>query len=205
MARTAGSIGTETAKRVLKEALKLIALHGYAAVSMRQIAAACGLQAGALYNHFPTKQAILSTLMITHLEDLLAALEAENLPQEPVAALEAFTRFHIRYHIVLPEEVFVAYMELRNLEPGPYSEVMRLRQKYERTLRSLLREGQAAGVFQIDDVPVSAMAMISMMTGVSTWYRFDGRLSAEEVEGIYVNLTRSVVGLAPLNEVQTGL
>ena len=205
MARTAGSIGTETAKRVLKEALKLIALHGFAAVSMRQIAAACGLQAGALYNHFPTKQAILSTLMITHLEDLLAALEAENLPQEPVAALEAFTRFHIRYHIVLPEEVFVAYMELRNLEPGPYSEVMRLRQKYERTLRSLLREGQAAGVFQIDDVPVSAMAMISMMTGVSTWYRFDGRLSAEEVEGIYVNLTRSVVGLAPLNKVQTGL
>ena len=63
----------------------------------------------------------------------------------------------------------------------------------------------AAGAFKIDDVPVSAMAIISMMTGVSTWYRFDGRLSAEEVEGIYVNLTRSVVGLEPLSGIPTSL
>ncbi len=204
MARTAGSVGTETAKRVLKEALSLIALHGYAAVSMRQIAAECGLQAGALYNHFPTKQAILRKLMVTHLEDLLTSLKSERIPQEPVAGLEAFTRFHIRYHIGRPEEVFIAYMELRNLEPEPYAEFMRLRQQYERSLRGLLREGQAAGVFRIDDVPVSAMAMISMMTGVSTWYRYDGRLSAEEVEAIYVNLTRSFVGLEPLGHAQAG-
>lgn len=199
MARTAGSVGTETAKRVLKEALTLFAHQGYAAVSMRNIAANCGLQVGALYNHFPTKQAILRALMISHLEDLLGALTGENLPDAPATALEAFIRFHIRYHIGKPEEVFIAYMELRNLEPEPYAQTMKLRQKYERSLRGILREGVAERVFKIDDVPVTAMAIISMMTGVNTWFRYGGRLSAHEIEEIYVNMILSVVGLEPAN------
>jgi len=195
MARTVGSIGSETARRVLKEALTLFAHQGYAAVSMRQIAAECGIQAGALYNHFPTKQAILNGLMINHLEDLLEALQAEHLPENPAAALETFTRFHIRYHIGKPEEVFIAYMELRNLEPQPYAQVMKLRQRYERVLRRILREGQSEGLFRLDDVPVTAMSIISMMTGVNTWYRYGGRLEAAEIEEIYVNMILAVVGI----------
>lgn len=195
MGRTAGSIGSETAKRVLGASLRLFAHHGYAAVSMRQIAAECGLQVGALYNHFPTKQSLLRGLMVSHLQDLLSALESELKDQEPETALEAFVRFHIRYHIDRPEEVFVAYMELRNLEPEPYAEVMQLRQRYERVLRGILREGMTSNVFIIDDVPVTAMAIISMMTGVNTWYRLGGRLSAEEIEAIFVKLIMSVVGL----------
>ena len=191
MARTVGSRGVETAARVLEEAGKLFALQGYAAVSMRQIASACGLQVGALYNHFPTKQSILHEMMVEHMNSLLVALEAADIPEEPEAALEAFIRFHIRYHIDKPKEVFIAYMELRNLEPEPYREILRLRQKYERKIRSILRDGK----FAIDDVPVTGMAIIGMMTGVSTSYRFSGRLSPEEVEEIYVNLVRSLVGL----------
>ncbi len=194
MARTVGSIGTETAKRVLREALTLFAHHGYAAVSMRQIASQCGLQAGALYNHFPTKQSILQGLMLDHLQELLAALEAIGLPEDPAEALEAFTRFHLRYHIGKPEEVFIAYMELRNLEPGPYGQVMKLRQQYERSLRGILRDGQASGVFTIDDIPVTAMSILSMMTGVNTWFRYGGRLNEAEIEEIYVNLVLSAVG-----------
>ena len=192
MARTIGSNGVETRQRVLTQARNLIAHHGFAAISMRQIAKACGLQVGALYNYFPTKQAILHRVMTEHLTSLLQALEEAKLPSQPEAALEAFTRFHIRYHIDKPEEVFIAYMELRNLEPEPYREVMQLRQKYERELRRILREGN----FNIDDVSITAMAMIAMMTGVNTWYRYGGRLSAEEVEEIYVNLVRSLAGLS---------
>lgn len=201
MARTTGSIGAETSKRVLKEALSLFAREGYAAVSTRQIAAACGLQVGALYNHFPTKQAILTGLMLGHMEDLLAALENEQFPPTPSEALQAFARFHIRYHIDKPEEVFIAYMELRNLEPEPLAEVTKLRQRYERHLRNILRDGNTKAVFNIADVPVTAMAIISMMTGVNSWFRYGGRLSVEEIEEIYVNMIMSVVGLAPTQQI----
>lgn len=195
MARTIGSNGKETEKRVLKEALTLFAHHGYAAVSMRQIAGQCNIQAGALYNYFPTKQSILHGLMLAHMNDLLSALNAQPKIDDPVSALKSFTQFHIRYHIDKPAEVFIAYMELRNLEPEPYAEIMKLRQDYERFLRDILRQGQASGDFQIDDVPVTTMAIISMLTGVNTWYRYDGRLGVEEIEKIYVNLVLSVVGL----------
>lgn len=194
MARTAGSVGSETAQRILQASLQLFSRYGYAAVSMRQIAAEVGLQAGALYNHFPTKQAILHQLMVAHLEELIDELEAADLPGDPARALEAFVRFHIHFHIDKPEAVFIAYMELRNLEAEPYREVMLLRQRYERALRDILRRGMAAGVFDVPDAPVASMAIISMLTGVNTWYRYGGRLSVAEVEKIYVNMVLAAVG-----------
>ena len=49
MARKTGSRSETTGPRVREAALRLFARHGYAAVSMRQIAAEVGVQAGALY------------------------------------------------------------------------------------------------------------------------------------------------------------
>jgi hypothetical protein len=57
-----------------------------------------------------------------------------------------------------------------------------------------LRNGVASGDFEIDDVPVTAMAIISMMTGVNTWFRYGGRLSIREIETIYVNMIFALVG-----------
>jgi hypothetical protein len=51
MARTAGSHSDITGPRVAEAALRLFARHGYAAVSMRQIAAEVGLLSGDTY-HF---------------------------------------------------------------------------------------------------------------------------------------------------------
>ena len=194
MARKTGSVGTVTAERVLKAASRLFARHGYAAVSMRQIAGEVDLQAGALYNHFETKQTILRALLVSHMENLIAEIEQQPEIADPKDALEAFTRFHIQYHIDRPEEVFIAYMELRNLEPGPYREVTVLRQKYERILRDILRRGMAAGDFDIIDAPVTTMAIISMLTGVNTWFRYGGRLGVDEIENIYVNMVLAVAG-----------
>ena len=189
MARKAGSVGEETAERVRLAALKLFAGKGYAAVSMREIAAGVGLQAGALYNHFPTKQAILADLMVAHMEALIAAWEVESRKfATPVAALEGFVRFHIRYHLSRGDEVFISYMELRNLEPENFVRIEGLRKYYEGFLRKILQAGAASGSFSIADVPVAAMALIAMLTGLNTWFRAGGRLSVDEVEEIYVKM-----------------
>ena len=196
MARKAGSVGEETAERVRLAALKLFAGKGYAAVSMREIAAGVGLQAGALYNHFPTKQAILADLMVAHMEALIAAWEVESRKfATPVAALEGFVRFHIRYHLSRGDEVFISYMELRNLDGANFRTVEKLRQDYERHLRAILEQGMVTGKFAISDIPVTAMAIIAMLTGVTTWYRSGGRLSIREVEEIYVTMVLGSVGM----------
>jgi AcrR family transcriptional regulator len=50
-------------ERILEAALELFATHGYAGASMRQIAAAVGMRASSLYNHFGGKAAMLSALI----------------------------------------------------------------------------------------------------------------------------------------------
>ena len=194
MARTQGSHSDITGPRIRRAALALFARHGFAAVSMRQIAGEVGLQAGALYNYTADKQSLLYELMRAHMEELLEARAARHLEGAgPVARLEDFTRHHIRFHIERAEEVFIAYMELRNLTGENFEEIERLRRAYETELETILREGVAAGVFDVPDPRIATYAVIAMLTGVNTWYRAGGRLSLEEVETLYWDMVRKAV------------
>jgi AcrR family transcriptional regulator len=193
MARKTGSHSDITGPRVFAAAQKLFARHGFAAVSMRQIAAEVGVQAGALYLYTPDKQTLLFDLMKTHMDDLLAAWEEACPTSGPAAQLEAFTRFHIRFHLDRPDAVFIAYMELRNLEPANFEIIEGLRKRYETALEEILRTGQEDGQFTLPDTKVATLAVIAMLTGVTTWYREDGRLNRERVERIYWNLVRKAV------------
>jgi AcrR family transcriptional regulator len=184
--------GQETAERVRKAALKRFAVSGYAAVSMREIAADVGVQPGALYNHFPTKQDILKDLMLAHMAELIAAWEAAGFPSG-TDPLERFVRFHIRYHLERADEVFISYMELRNLEPENFEVVETERRRYEAILTRILEEGSAAGRYSVREPRVATRAIIAMLTGIPSWYREGGRLSKQDIEELYLDLARKAV------------
>ena len=199
MARTQGSHSDITGPRIRTEALRLFAQHGYAAVSMRQIASAVGVQAGALYNYTPDKQSLLFSLMEGHMTELLAAwheqeaaytAEASDPEAKVLARLEAFTRFHIRFHLERPDAVFIAYMELRNLSEDNFTAIESLWREYENALQAILKEGVRLGVLHVPDPKIATLAVIAMLNGVMTWYRSGGRLSLEEVEGIYWDMVK---------------
>ena len=193
MARKQGSHSDITGPRVRAAALGLIAQHGFAAVSMRQIAAEVGVQAGALYNYTSDKQSLLFELMRRHMESLLASLHQTPIAGTPLDQLEAFTRFHIRYHLPRRDEVFVSYMELRNLSPANFAHIEGLRRQYEDALEDILRAGEAEGAFVMQDSRMTTLALIAMLTGITNWYRDGGRLSQAEVEESYWSLVRKAV------------
>ncbi|MBR9840573.1 MAG: TetR/AcrR family transcriptional regulator [Rhodobacteraceae bacterium] len=195
MARTQGSHSDITGPRVRDAALKLFAQYGYAAVSMRQIAREVGVQAGALYNYTPDKQALLFSLLRGHMDELLEAWEAAPRPEGAVARLEGFVRFHIRFNLDRPEAIFISYMELRNLEPANFAVIEAQRKRYESALEEILRDGQAEGAFSVPDTRLASYALIAMLTGVNTWYRAGGRLSIEEVADIYWDMVRKSVAI----------
>lgn len=195
MARTAGSHSDITGPRVREAALRLFAEGGYAAVSMRAIAAEVGVQAGALYNYTPDKQTLLFDLMESHMTELLAAVKDHtDLPAE--ARLKAFVDFHIHFHAARPDAVFIAYMELRNLNAKNFSRIEALRRTYEDGLERILRDGVARGVFHVEDTKIATLAIIAMLTGVNTWFRDGGRLSLQEVVAQYWGMVRRAVGAA---------
>jgi len=193
MARTAGSHSGITGPKVRQAALELFAKHGYAAVSMRQIASEVGVQAGALYNYTPDKQSLLFDLMQSHMAELIAALPDVD-SGEPFQRLEYFVRFHIAFHHGRPEAVFIAYMELRNLNPQNFLVIGELRGTYEDRLQGILLAGQASGAWDVKDAKIATFAVIAMLTGVNTWFRSEGRLSLNEVQDQYWEMVRKAVG-----------
>lgn len=194
MAKRRGHDAAETDRRMRAAALRLFARHGYAAVSMRRIAAEVGVQAGALYTHTPDKQTLLFSLMAEHLRELLAAVAALPPAQTPDARLDQFVDFHIRFHRARPDAVFIAYMELRNLSPGNFRVIEGLRRDYEAWPEAILRDGRAEGVFVVPDPKIAAISLIAMLNGINTWYRDSGRLSLGDVVEIHRRMARGIVG-----------
>jgi len=195
LARTTGSDGGKTEAAIRAAAATLIARHGYEAVSMRALASEVGVQAAALYRYFPTKEDLLFTLMREHMEELVAAWEAARpVSADPVARLAVFVANHIRFHVMRRHSTHVSNMELRSLSRERLSAILRLRTAYEKELRAILREGVDDGAFAIDDVGLTAMAVIQMTTGVIVWFRPDERLSVDQVTETYLAMTMRLVG-----------
>lgn len=193
MARTHGSKAEITGPLIRNAARRLFARHGYAAVSMRQIAAEVGVQVGTLYTYTPDKQALLADLLRDHMERLLAGWQDD--PERPaMARLEAFLRFHVATSLEAPEAVFLSYMELRNLTPENRRQIAGLRRRYEAALERILVAGEAEGSMRIPDRRLATMALIAMLTGVTNWYRDGGRLDQEKVVAIYWSMVRRAVG-----------
>ena len=193
MARTAGSHSDITGPKLERAALRLFAQHGFAAVSMRQIAAEVGVQAGALYNYTPDKQSLLFDLMQGHMIELLAAF-VDDPAASPLDRLEHFVRFHIQFHHDRPDAVFIAYMELRNLTHDNFATIETLRRSYETQVEQILIAGAASGDFNVPDPKIASFAIIAMLTGVNTWFRQGGRLTIEAVQGQYWDMVRKSVG-----------
>ena len=195
MSRTAGSHGPATLAAIRKSGLRLIYQHGYEALTLRALAADVGILSGSLYNHIKTKQDLLFTLVRDHMTDLLVNLDLALAGRDdPADALAAFVRLHVTYHMERRYEVYIANSELRSLEPENRAAIVAMRQAYEVRLIEILDRGVASARFDVADTRVGAFALISMLTGICTWYRPDGPLSPEQIVALHTDLVMRGLG-----------
>jgi AcrR family transcriptional regulator len=194
MSRKIGSVGARTAESIREAGVRLIFTHGFEAMTLRQLAAAVGVQASSLYNHIPSKQALLFAIMRDYMTDLLAAVDgAVEADADPIARLRQFVAFHVRYHIARKRDLRIVNLELRSLEPGERAEIVAMRDDYERRLSDILEAGQAAGRLDVADVRVATFAILAMLTGIAAWWRPDGRLTVEELVAVHQDLVLGTV------------
>jgi AcrR family transcriptional regulator len=84
-----------TRQRLIDEAVRLFSTRGYAATSVADIQAACGLTtgSGALYKHFPSKQALLEAAVRRNLDRIAErGGETTGATGDPRADLERMAR-----------------------------------------------------------------------------------------------------------------
>jgi AcrR family transcriptional regulator len=177
------------ADRILRAAMLLFRECGYHGSSMRTLARALRMEAASLYYHFRSKQEILFAILDRTLDDLLAGVgRAVASADGPEARLRAAVRFHVLFHTDSQHQAFLSHSELRSLTHANLRMVLTRRDEYERVFRGILSSGVRAGVFQAADVRLTAMAILTMCTGVATWFSEDGRLSPETIADRYVEI-----------------
>jgi AcrR family transcriptional regulator len=93
MSRPKNSDGQRTRQAILDAALDLFAEKGFFGTSLRDVAAAVGVRESALYNYFPSKDALFDTLIVADYQEKTERLAAfaEGPIADGRAALEHFT------------------------------------------------------------------------------------------------------------------
>jgi len=175
--------------RILRAATALFRARGYHGSSMRTLARGLRMEPASLYYHFPSKQDILFAILDRTLDDLLDGLRhAVTAADDDRARLQAAVRFHVLFHVRRRQEAFLSHSELRSLTPANLRRVLAKRDEYEHVVRGLLATGVRAGGFQVADVKLTAMAILTMCTGVATWFSEGGRLAPESIADRYVEM-----------------
>ena len=191
---------SQTWQALYPAAIDLFYERGYEAATLRQLAAALGVQAGSLYNYVSSKQELLYTIVRSVVEQLVA--ESRRVVEASDGTLDRLRRLvehTVIFHATHTKEVFIGNHELRSLEPANLAEVMALRDAFEHLYQEMLREGMQQGIFAPADVKVTSYALLAMCTGVSRWYRPSGRLDAACIAALYADIAVRAVtaGTAP--------
>ncbi|WP_035719097.1 TetR/AcrR family transcriptional regulator [Gordonia shandongensis] len=180
----------------LRAALDAFVEHGYHGTSVRDIAARAGLSVPGLYHHYPSKQSLLQGLLELTMSDLLRRSE-EALREagvDPVARFDAVVESLLRFHMYRREQAFVGSTELRSLDPEYHRVYIGHRIRQQRMVDEVVLAGVSDGAFSTDSPKGAARAVATMCVGVSTWYRVDGPMSADELIAQNLDFARAIVG-----------
>ncbi|EMT0168152.1 TPA: TetR/AcrR family transcriptional regulator [Pseudomonas aeruginosa] len=132
---------TSSHERLRRVALQLFVEQGFQSVSLRQLANALGMQAGSLYNHMDSKQALLFELIEEHESDLLDTLRAED-PNNAsgLQRLRQYIHSHVHFSLAHHGRQILSRLELRQLTNEQKSAIMAIRLSQIEHLREILKQ-----------------------------------------------------------------
>lgn len=175
-------------------ALDLFVSRGYEATTMADIGAAVGMRGPSLYKHVTSKQDLLSTIISTTMDDLLAAHHAARVGTvDPVEQLRRAVDCHVRYHARHRREAFVGNRELRSLVEPHRSAVLARRAEYAALFEHLIADGAAVGAFHISSARLAAYSILDLGMGVAAWFRDGSDLTENDVVWHHVEIALRIV------------
>ncbi len=177
------------AQRILREAMRLFAERGYERTTIADIQAAVGLApgSGALYKHFPSKEAVLAA----GLDEFMAGAERarELIRTVPGAAGEALGTLGHAALRMLEDDRDVLRIVYRELDAFPALRdevrVRRMQATYA-TLADWLRDRAARGELRVDDPQATAAVVLGAVTSFRVFQVLLGEPPAQVDEDRFV-------------------
>jgi AcrR family transcriptional regulator len=172
-------------------ASELFHANGYAATSIRHIARALDIQGASLYAHVASKEDLLWAIVdraASAFEQAADRAAAETAGADAVERLAALVEAHVEVVTAEPQRSSVFVTEWRHLSGERRAGIAARRDAYEARFRDTIRDGIAGGAFRTTDPAIAATFILTALNGIATWYRPDGRLSADRIADHYVEL-----------------
>lgn len=183
---------------ILETALRLFAERGYSGTSIRDIAAACGLQGPTIYSHYPSKEHVLAEILrIAHDEHLRRIRTAllDSLP-DPRDQVRAYVRGHIGFHTDFPMLAVVGNSELHMLSAELGAPIWQVRKQSEQTLMDIAQRGIDRKIFKVPHPWLAVAAIGGMGVRVAFWYSSDAGIAAQDVIDAYAEFALRILGAA---------
>jgi len=182
---------TETPRRQQIEdaASALFRERGYAATSVRDIAQALNLQGGSLYAHMASKEDVLWSIVCRAADRFKA--EVSPIASETLNAqirLRKMIRAHVEIVTSNQKDAAVFLHEWRFLSTDRRADIAARRDDYETLFRAVIADGINTGDFQDVDARLTAMAILSSLNDIATWYRPTGPLTPRDIADQYADL-----------------
>ncbi|MDB5414576.1 MAG: transcriptional regulator [Rubritepida sp.] len=169
--------------QIFQVACRLFAQRGFDGVSMRDIAAECGISKATLYHYFPDKDSILRPLaMGTTKSIFLHVSKHDDATQPPLVRLRSFlvetANFFekFRWAWIAGSTVFWSDPKARARK-----ERIGWRDRYEHLLREILQAGIDAGEIRQTDVKMAGLFVLGSINWMARWYDPEGPLTASDI------------------------
>jgi TetR/AcrR family transcriptional regulator, cholesterol catabolism regulator len=191
--------------RIADAAIDLFYLHGALATTVRDITGACGLSAGALYNHFSSKDHLLYVLVrdIHRQIDAQMAATLASAGPDPVAQLGAVVRLLVAHTAGFRKRSRVANREFTALTGSRRQEITAMRRQMRDRLTGILLDGARQGAFVLaggDDLTtatLTAATISTMCVSISEWTLENFPLSTDDLQERYALMALRVAGAQP--------
>lgn len=174
-------------ERILETATRLFYESGYRATSMESIADELSATKPFIYYHFKNKYDILEEIALRVTRMATDALQrAAELGGDPVQVMANMVRNYARLVIDEQRIIAVFWREESNFSEDTRRKIFEEQRRFYDTWSEVLSQGQAAGVFAVEDLQLTSLAISNLITFTYTWYRPGGPLSPSQLCEHYV-------------------
>jgi TetR/AcrR family transcriptional regulator len=182
---------------VLREAAASFNFKGYHATSLNEIAASLGVTKAALYHYFPNKNSLLAACFEQAMDVAFASLErgrkqGKNGRDRLVLTISGYVS-----QLIDELNCCVVLMEEQALEPGDRAKLVRQRDKFERALRALVKEGIEDGSVVPCDPKLAIFVILGAMNWVPKWFKPSGAWTPEQLTVALSQIFERALSSAP--------
>ncbi len=173
----------ESNDRVLREAARLFREQGYAATTVREIAAASEMLPGSLHYRYPSKDDVLIALMERAVDKAIAEVQLaiENVP-DPIERLRVGITKYLELLLEGDDALFVMLFDWRSRPIGAKRGLDRARRRYEQYWDGLLADAYATGKSRpVLDIELVRHFGFGAANWVATWYKKDSGRSPKQI------------------------